>query len=121
METNKEMSPANGAASERHLPRSTSSIGKGARSTTQKARPSSEMAGKAGIEIRAKEIGVELDGKATGEVIDILKRLEHDGYQFEVADASLELLLRGAAGWTQDFFELESFRVTTQLIIREER
>ena len=60
------------------------------------------------------EIGIELDGKATGEVIDILKRLEHDGYQFEVADASLELLLRGAAGWTQPFFELESFRINTQ-------
>lgn len=74
----------------------------------------SEMAGKAGIELRAKEIGIELDGKASGEVIEILKRLEYDGYQFEVADASLELLLRGAAGWTQEFFELESFRVSTQ-------
>lgn len=74
----------------------------------------SEMAGKAGIEIRAKEIGIELDPKATAEVIDILKRLEHEGYQFEVADASLELLLRGAAGWVQPFFELESFRISTQ-------
>jgi len=74
----------------------------------------SEMAGKAGIDIRAQEIGIELDGKATGDVIDILKRLEHEGYQFEVADASLELLLRGAAGWTQDYFELESFGVSTQ-------
>lgn len=73
----------------------------------------SEMAGKAGIEIRAREIGIELDARATAEVIDILKRLEHEGYQFEVADASLELLLRGAAGWSQDFFELESFRVST--------
>ena len=74
----------------------------------------SEMAGKAGIEIRAKEIGIELDPAATSEVIDILKRLEHEGYQFEVADASLELLLRGAAGWKQPFFELESFRISTQ-------
>jgi len=74
----------------------------------------SEMAGKAGIEIRAKEIGIELDPQATAEVIDILKRLEHEGYQFEVADASLELLLRGAAGWTHPFFELESFRISTQ-------
>lgn len=74
----------------------------------------SEMAGRAGIDIRAKEIGIELDPTATSEVIDILKRLEHAGYQFEVADASLELLLRGAAGWTQPFFELESFRISTQ-------
>jgi len=74
----------------------------------------SEMAGKAGIEIRASEIGISLDPTQTGEVIDILKRLEHAGYQFEVADASLELLLRGAAGWVQPFFELESFRINTQ-------
>lgn len=74
----------------------------------------SEMAGRAGIDIRAAEIGVELDARATGEVIDILKRLEHEGYQFEVADASFELLLRGASGWTQPFFVLESFRVSTQ-------
>ena len=74
----------------------------------------SEMAGRAGIEMRAKDIGIELDSQAIAEVIDILKRLEHDGYQFEVADASLELLLRGAAGWTQPFFELESFRVSNQ-------
>jgi len=73
----------------------------------------SEMAGKAGIEIRAKEIGIELDPQATAEVIDILKRLEHEGYQFEVADASLELLLRGASGWSQPYFELESFRINT--------
>ena len=73
----------------------------------------SEMAGKAGIEIRAKEIGIELDPTATSAVIDILKRLEHAGYQFEVADASLELLLRGAAGWEQPFFTLESFRINT--------
>lgn len=74
----------------------------------------SEMAGKAGIEIRAREIGIELDPAAAAEVVDILKRLEHEGYQFEVADASLELLLRGAAGWVHPFFELESFRISTQ-------
>ena len=74
----------------------------------------SEMAGKAGIEIRAQQIGIELDPAAISEVLDILKRLEHEGYQFEVADASLELLLRGAAGWLQPFFELESFRISTQ-------
>jgi 2-isopropylmalate synthase len=39
--------------------------------------------------------------------------MEHDGYHFEVADASLELLMRRASGWTQDWFEVESFRVIT--------
>jgi len=42
-----------------------------------------------------------------------LKRLEHEGYHFEVADGSLELLLRRATGWAPDFFRVESFRVIT--------
>jgi 2-isopropylmalate synthase len=46
-------------------------------------------------------------------VIDDLKRLEHEGYHFEAADASLELLMRRAAGWQQAFFRVESMRVIT--------
>ena len=72
----------------------------------------SEMAGRSTLEMRAAELGLEIDGRALGEVVDTLKRLEHAGYHFEAADASLELLMRGAAGWEQDFFRLESFRVS---------
>jgi 2-isopropylmalate synthase len=71
----------------------------------------SEMAGKATIDLKAKEIGIDLDGPALTSVIDELKRLEHEGYHFEAADGSLELLMRRATGWVQPFFELESYRV----------
>ena len=71
----------------------------------------SEMAGRSTLEMKAERLGIELDGKALGDVIDTLKRLEHEGYHFEVADASLELLMRGAAGWEQPFFRLESFSI----------
>ncbi|HEX2576966.1 MAG TPA: citramalate synthase [Aquihabitans sp.] len=71
----------------------------------------SEMAGKATLELKAREIGLDLDGPALVEVIDELKRLEHEGYHFEAADGSLELLMRRATGWEQDFFALESYRV----------
>jgi 2-isopropylmalate synthase len=54
-----------------------------------------------------------MDGPAVNSVIDDLKRLEHEGYHFEAADASLELLMRRAAGWQQDFFTVESMRVIT--------
>ena len=40
-----------------------------------------------------------------------LKEREAAGYTFEVADASLELLMRRAGGWAQPFFEIESYRV----------
>ena len=73
----------------------------------------SEMAGRATIAIKAEELGLTMDGPAVNQVIDDLKRLEHEGYHFEAADASLELLMRRAAGWHQDYFRVESMRVIT--------
>lgn len=71
----------------------------------------SEMAGRATINLKAAELGLELDGAAVATVIDDLKRLEHEGYHFEAADASLELLMRRATGWEHDYFSVESLRV----------
>ncbi len=71
----------------------------------------SEMAGRSTLEMKAQRLGIELDGNALGDVIDTLKRLEHEGYHFEAADAALELLMRGASGWEQPFFQLESFSI----------
>ncbi len=73
----------------------------------------SEMAGRATIQMKAQELGLEMDGAAVNQVIDDLKRLEHEGYHFEAADASLELLMRRAAGWKQEMFHVESMRVIT--------
>ena len=71
----------------------------------------SEMAGRSTLAMKAKNLGLEIDGKVLGDVVVTLKELEHLGYHFEVADASLELLMRGAAGWEQPYFTLESFSV----------
>jgi 2-isopropylmalate synthase len=73
----------------------------------------SEMAGRATVTMKADELGLAMDGPAVNQVIDDLKRLEHEGYHFEAADASLELLMRRATGWKQSFFEVESMRVIT--------
>ena len=73
----------------------------------------SEMAGRSTLAMKAAELGLELDGEVIGRVLDELKRLEHEGYHFEVADGSLELLLRRATGWAADYFTVESFRVIT--------
>ncbi|HEX4126700.1 MAG TPA: citramalate synthase [Acidimicrobiales bacterium] len=73
----------------------------------------SEMAGRSTLAMKADELGLELDGEVIGRVLDELKRLEHEGYHFEVADGSLELLLRRATGWVADFFTVQSFRVIT--------
>jgi 2-isopropylmalate synthase len=84
-----------------------SSVGNGTRVVV------SEMAGRTTLAMKAAELGLELDGEVLGRVLDELKRLEHEGYHFEVADGSLELLLRRATGWTADFFTIESFRIIT--------
>ena len=73
----------------------------------------SEMAGRATVTMKAEELGLTMDGPAVNQVIDDLKRLEHEGYHFEAADASLELLMRRATGWSQSFFDVESMRVIT--------
>ncbi|HVA07986.1 MAG TPA: citramalate synthase [Acidimicrobiales bacterium] len=73
----------------------------------------SEMAGRSTLAMKAAELGLELDSEVLGRVLDELKRLEHEGYHFEVADGSLELLLRRATGWVPGFFTVESFRVIT--------
>ncbi len=77
----------------------------------------SELAGRSTLALKAAELGIELDSAALGSVLDALKTLEHAGYHFEVADGSLELLMRAAAGGLQaaldGFFTVESYRVTT--------
>jgi 2-isopropylmalate synthase len=74
----------------------------------------SEMSGRSTVELKARQLGLTLDGAGLTEVLENLKVLEHRGYHFEVADGSLELLMRAATGWKQAFFRLESFRVITE-------
>ena len=71
----------------------------------------SEMSGRSTIELKANQLGIDLDGEVLGEIVETLKELEYAGYHFEVADASLELLMRAASGWSHDYFTLESFSV----------
>jgi 2-isopropylmalate synthase len=71
----------------------------------------SELAGRSTLALKAEELGLSLHSSALDEVLSELKSLEHQGYHFEVADGSLELLLRRATGWEPGFFDLETFRV----------
>jgi len=73
----------------------------------------SDLGGRTGMAMKAAELGVELDDRAAGVLSEELKELESRGWLFEAADASLELLMRQATGWSQDFFEVEAYRVTS--------
>ena len=83
----------------------------------------SELAGRSTLQLKAAELGLEMDSPALGRVLEALKHLEHNGYHFEVADGSLELLMRaaagGGAGRLDDLFRIESFRVITDWRARD--
>ncbi len=76
----------------------------------------SEQAGLSNIIAKAQELGVDLDRShpATREVLRRLKELEGQGYQFEAAEASFELLLRQVLGQRQPPFVLHGFQVHCQ-------
>jgi len=74
----------------------------------------SELAGRASVIEKAATLGIELDDAAAARVIGRVKELEHEGYQFEAADGSLELLLRRETGGYEPLFTLESWRVLVE-------
>ncbi len=55
-----------------------------------------EMAGRASVELKARELGVDLTGRpdAVGRIVDVVKDREAAGWSYEAADASFELLIR---------------------------
>ncbi|MFM1864880.1 MAG: hypothetical protein RL677_660 [Actinomycetota bacterium] len=77
----------------------------------------SDMAGRASIELKGKELGIDLSEQkaVVGKVVDKVKELENRGYTFEAADASFELLLRKELGKDdQKFFTVESWRAIVE-------
>ena len=73
----------------------------------------SEVAGRSAILGKIQKVAPWVT-KASPEVqkiMDELKRLEHEGYQFEGAESSFELLVRRALGKDHKFFEVKDFRV----------
>ncbi|MGH3321576.1 MAG: citramalate synthase [Streptosporangiaceae bacterium] len=77
----------------------------------------SEMAGRASVELKGRELGLDVSGArdAVGRVVERVKELESRGYTFEAADASFELLLRDeVAGERRRHFDVESWRVIVE-------
>ena len=74
----------------------------------------SELAGRATIELKGRELGLAPDRETVARVIERVKDLESVGWSFEAAEASFELLLREEMGERPRFFELESWRVIVE-------
>ena len=76
----------------------------------------SELAGRSNILWKAQEYGIDLgkDTPETRRILETLKQLEDEGYQFEGAEASFELLMERALGNHRPYFELGGYRVTVE-------
>src|SRR5271156_430267 len=73
-----------------------------------------ELAGRANIMLKARTLGLKLEEKSPEAlaVLEKIKHLENEGYEFEAADASFELLVRKALGQYKPFFELVEYHVS---------
>jgi 2-isopropylmalate synthase len=73
----------------------------------------SDQAGKSNILHKAERYGLKLDGSdpVIASIVSELKELESEGYQYEAAEASFELLMRRAMGLQKKYFQLEGLRV----------
>ncbi|MBE9532142.1 MAG: citramalate synthase, partial [Proteobacteria bacterium] len=76
----------------------------------------SDLSGRANLLYKAKEYGVNLDAKdkSTKKLLTQLKELENQGFQYEGAEASFELLMQKALGKKTDYFTLLGFRVVEE-------
>ena len=75
-----------------------------------------EMAGRASVELKSRELGLDLGGEpqVLARVTDLVKERESQGWSYEAADASFELLVRAELGQETVPFELESYRVLVE-------
>ena len=76
----------------------------------------SELAGKSNVLWKAREYGIDLDQETpeTRRILERLKQLEDEGFQFEGAEASFELLMERALGRHKPYFELDAYRVIVE-------
>jgi 2-isopropylmalate synthase len=76
----------------------------------------SDLAGRSNILRKADEFGIHLDPDSPQlqDIVTTLKNLENEGFQFEAAEASFELLMKKALGLHKRFFDLIGFRIIVE-------
>jgi 2-isopropylmalate synthase len=74
----------------------------------------SELSGRGTIAEKARQAGIAADEQFAQRVLERVKEMEHEGFQFEAAEGSFELLMRKEAGTYEPLFRLESWRVSVE-------
>lgn len=81
----------------------------------------SELSGASNLLGKAEELGVDLSDKAfTRSLIQNIKEMEYQGYQFEGAEASLELFLKKETGEYTPYFQVDSFKILSEKVAEGE-
>lgn len=82
----------------------------------------SEQSGLSNVLSKARTLGIELDKNdpQTRQILQTMKELESEGYQFEAAEASFALLIYEALGQRKQFFEVKGFQVHCDLVEMKE-
>ncbi len=77
----------------------------------------SELSGKSNLLYKAREMGMDISDRDEDLKFALkrLKKLEHEGYEFEAAEASLRVLLEAALHGETEFFTIDNFRVVTEM------
>ena len=78
--------------------------------------PMSNQAGQSNLRRRLSEAGIEVpkDSPALARILDIVKDREAQGYTYDSAQASFELLARGELGQLPEYFEVKRYKVTVE-------
>ncbi|MBI4372946.1 MAG: citramalate synthase [Candidatus Omnitrophica bacterium] len=78
----------------------------------------SELSGKSNVLLKAKELNIDLDHTAahTRAILEKVRDLENQGYQFEAAEASFELLMKKELGKYKKFFEVKNAVISNEII-----
>jgi 2-isopropylmalate synthase len=82
----------------------------------------SELSGLSNLLYKARELNIDINAydNETRRLMKRIKELENQGFQFEGADASLELFLRKAFGQYEDFFQLKNLKIILEKSEEEE-
>jgi 2-isopropylmalate synthase len=74
----------------------------------------SDLSGRSNIVMKAQELGFKLDNETPElkEILSRIKKLEHEGYEFEAAEGSLALIIRRALRHEERPFKVDSYHVS---------
>jgi 2-isopropylmalate synthase len=78
--------------------------------------PMSNQAGQSNLRVRLAQAGiaVEAGDARLGRILEVIKEREDQGYAYDSAQASFEILARRALGLLPDFFQVRRYRVTVE-------